>query len=111
MSQPRPDLDNSVKALKEYITYIKNYSGLVEIRLWGSRSPLKRKQHRDDSDWDLIVVWERPTRSIDPRTRLGFHADIASVGKEDFSKWTGRAVKTSIQIYPTDKHNILKETN
>ena len=109
MSQPRPDLKNDVQALREYITYIKQFSGLVEIRLWGSRSPLKRKQHTKDSDWDLIVVWETPTRSINPRTRLKFHADIASLGLEKFKTLTGGAIEASIQIYPTDEYNILKE--
>lgn len=111
MSQPRPDLNNDAASVKRYIDFIADYSGLVEVRLWGSRSPKKRKQHTDSSDWDLVIVWEKPTVTINPRThsKIRLHADALSVGKEKYYKFMKTARDTSVQLYPIDEYNILKE--
>lgn len=108
MSRPRPDLSVDEADIYDYIQYLATTKGLIEVRVWGSRSPKKPRKARLDSDWDLLVIWDRNLRLPSPRLKTkGLHIDVVSISAEEYAVFKNEE-KLSVEVYPVDKYNLLK---
>ena len=108
MSHPRPDLSNDSDDIYRYIyENLADYKGLIQVRLWGSRSPRKPKEAKPHSDWDLLAVWEEDTIVPSPKLlSVPLNVDLCSVSSEKYSVFRGKE-KMSVQVYPEDKHGVF----
>lgn len=108
MSKANPSLSNETADIEHYVKVVlPSYKGLVEVRLWGSRSPNKAKQSRPDSDWDLLAVWEKPTLIPSPKLLTnGLAVDLCSVSVDRYKEFSEKET-VSVQVYPADDHGVF----
>ena len=111
MSKGCPDnLSVNVVDIRDYVhNFLGKINGVIEVRLWGSRSPMKAKQHRANSDWDLLLICENHVLIPDPKLRsVGIYVDVASVSKKHWDSFKDKNT-TSVQIYPVDEYGVLND--
>lgn len=102
-------LSHDIADIRDYVRdVLSTISSVVEVRLWGSRSPKKPKIPREDSDWDILLVCEDRMIMPDPRLRdIGLYVDVASVSRKRWDSFKDKN-KLSVQLYPIDEFGILK---
>lgn len=103
MSKSRPDLDNSIEKTREIVAYLSRLSPIVSIHIAGSRSPLKTKEPREDSDWDLIAIRTNPVYHVPSlRQNKGYHGDLLLLNPDQHM-----GHYKAVEIWPTDEYGIL----
>ena len=101
MSKARPDLSNSVEAARDFVAWLGRTSVVQSVWLAGSRSPLRKRQPTEDSDWDFMVVSDATNLKIPlPRSR-GLHGDLLIM------KHTPLPVQKAVMLWPNDTHGML----
>lgn len=109
MAKPRPDLPNKTANAKAYVlNFLATLPNIVEVRLAGSRSPLRQKTITAESDWDFLVVLDidYPFKMRSPRELGLLHADVTIITRT--SREAAKAFDTvTVQIWPTDEYGIL----
>lgn len=73
------------------------------VWLAGSRSPKHYKQHRDDSDWDLVLSVNSVFRIAQPRQTDKIHADLVMTMRLDVDQFP-----FAVPLYPDDPYGLLK---
>lgn len=99
MSKPNPNLSHNTQDIARYVQHVAAMSYVSTIYIVGSRSPLSRKESRPDSDWDLMI--ERSGEGHIMQPRKWPHLLLA-----DLMPYRERP--DMVEIWPEDKHGILK---
>ena len=101
MSKARDDLDNSVDAARKIVEWLSSFSFIDSIWLGGSRSPDRKRQPSEGSDWDIIAVVSTQQVRLPNLRRKGFHGDLLIVDKP-----LPRLHKT-VMLWPVDVQGVL----
>lgn len=94
------------QSVKRYCEKIIRLPMVESVWLAGSRSPKHYKQHRVDSDWDLVLSVTSVFRIAQPRTTDAIHADLVMTMKSDVDQFPH-----AVPLYPSDPHNLLTGPN
>lgn len=95
---------NTKKAAKAYVAWLSGLGVADSIHVAGSRSPLRKKKHHKNSDWDLVLVTSvEKLKLTQPRTGNVLHGDLLILSPEQFKHQEKVA-----QVYPKDEHKIFK---
>ena len=104
MSSPRPDLPNSASAALKVLELYTQSDKVVKVYLVGSRSPLRKKQPTETSDWDFVFITSVPNFRVQSLRESGLlHGDISYFHGEDRLKRTDLA-----EVYPNDPYEVFK---
>lgn len=108
MSAANSKLPYSKAAAKRYIAWlaaleIKGKPVVKEIWLSGSRSPLREKVARKDSDWDFIVVSDvHKLRIPNPKTQGLLFGEAPILTNAD------NINPKAVMVYPKDTHKVFR---
>lgn len=103
MSVYQKGLKKSKKDIRGLVKLLGSKSFISKVYLKGSRSPLSKKQHRRDSDWDLVIQMNNDKGFVQTNLRkLNYFADLTKINVG------GKLPLECVELYPEDKHNILK---
>ena len=104
MSKPRKDLSTDCSSLQKYVSWLGANKNVVSVYLAGSRSPLRSKQHKEDSDWDLVVFTKlKKLKFPNPRNQFKIHVDLLVVHDSKVDRY-----KKSVQLWPEDTHKVFE---
>ena len=99
MSSNSQNLRTDVATARKYIELLSNIEGVYSIGVGGSRSPKSTKTARIDSDWDIHVLMVNPCKLPSPRSSE-LHGEVHAFTS---------ARKRDVEVWPSDKHGILKD--
>lgn len=99
MSKPNPELSHAKADIRRYVGYLAAMPYVSAVFIVGSRSPLNKKQHRVDSDWDLMPLRTGDGFILRPR-KFPFKllADLMAF----------RERPDAVEIWPTDQYGVLQ---
>lgn len=96
---------NTDEAAYEYVQWLASLGVADKIYVAGSRSPLRKKEPHDDSDWDLVLETSiEGLKMTQPRTGDRLHGDLLVLSKEQV-----KHQKKIAEVYPEDKYNIFNK--
>lgn len=101
MSKGRKGFSYSKSDVKKAISYLAKTGVCERICIYGSRSPKSKKEPRQDSDWDFLVVTKSVTRFPNVAKMFKTDVDIRQV-RPDHS-WNA-----AVEVWPNDNSEILK---
>jgi hypothetical protein len=112
MSRTRSDLSNDTADARRIVGRFANSGQVIEVRVAGSRSPLRGKQPRPESDWDFVVITGNPVL-VFPSLRQygGFHGDVLVLTETQWNTAVSNnsAVAKSVAVWPTDEYGVLED--
>lgn len=104
MSRNAQGLPNTKEDAKAYIDFIVSQGWVEEVYITGSRSPLRQKQPREDSDWDFLVLSSWEGVKVDTPRGLGMLNSCLTVRGLAFP-----LPRTACMVYPVDSHHVITE--
>lgn len=94
---------NTVEAAKAYIEWLANLGVAKAIYVAGSRSPLREKAPRKESDWDLVLVTDiEKLKLASPRSGHRLHADLLIISPQQLE-----FIRKPVMVWPDDPHKVL----
>ena len=95
---------NDKASALEYVRKLGSLPYVYKVMVGGSRSPLRKKEPNEKSDWDLVVLSRESNLLIpNPRQSLVLHADVNCSTPEFEEEYN----KTHVEVYPEDTYNLF----